>query len=179
MSDQTNDQLVDQSDSFFEEPALLVGEDRTKTLDMLTAVAEHVRPEDVFERMMVNDTANYYREEMRFRRISAALIESAKPEALEVLLRPFFEQGTIITDGPSEIAKGYFNGDHKQREAMASIVARCGIEEGHIEAKATQLVIATLLVLDRMGSNREKPRRILRKEHELRRKERAKKNAAA
>ena len=96
MSDQNNDQLVDQSDCFFEEPALLTGEDRTKTLKMLNAVAGYIEPEDVFEQMMVNDTVNYYWEEMRFRRISAALIESAKPEALEVLLRPFFDAGTIF-----------------------------------------------------------------------------------
>lgn len=179
MSDQTGDQLVDQSDSFYEEPALLIGEDRTKALNMLAAVTEHIRPEDVFERMMVNDTVNYYREEMRFRRMSADLIESAKPEALEVLLRPFFDDGTIFKDGPSEIAKGYFNGDHKTREAMALVVARCGIEDGHIESKAMQLVISALLALDRMGANREKSRRILRKEHELRRKERAKKTATA
>ena len=51
---------------------------------------------------------------------------------------------------------------------MALVVARCGIEERHIEAKATQLVINPLLILDRMGGNREKSRRILRKEHELR-----------
>ena len=108
MSVQTNDQLVDQSNSFFEEPALLIGEDRTNSLSMLTAMTEHVRPEDVFEEMMVNDTANYYREEMRFRRISAALIEGAKPEALEVLLRPFFDDGTLFTDGPSEISEGLF-----------------------------------------------------------------------
>ena len=172
MPDQNKeDRLVDQSDGFFGDPPLLRGEDKTNSLKLLTAVAQHYQPEDVIDWMMVNDVTNKYLEETRFRRMSSALIEGAKPEALEILLRPFYSSGTMFNAGPSEIAKDYFCGDPKTKKAMAVLVAHCGITVEIIEAKATHLVIGPLLVLDRMSGNREKSRRNLRKEHELRRKE--------
>jgi hypothetical protein len=177
MSDKDkDDHLVDQSDSFFGEPALLKGEDKTENLKLLTAVAQYIQPEKVFDWMMVNDTTNNYQEEMRFRRISAALIEGAKPEALEALLRPLCT--AYFNEGPSDVARDYFSGDSKTKKEAALSVAHYGITPEMIEAKATQLVIGPLLVLDRMSGNREKSRRIHRKEHELRRRERERRSTS-
>ena len=49
-------------------------------------------------------------------------------------------------------------------------VAGYGITPGMIEAKAAQLVTGPLVAFDRMSGNREKSRRIIRKEQEQRRK---------
>jgi hypothetical protein len=173
MSDQNdNDRSVDQSDNFFGEPALLKGEDKTNNLKLFTAVAEHIEPENVYDWMMVHDTANNFREEQRFKRISADLIEAEKPKALEILLRPFCVDPLDIYTRPDGIARDYFSGDSKAKKEAASTVAYHGITPGMIEAKAAHLVMGPLVAFDRMSGNREKSRRILRKEHELRRKQR-------
>jgi hypothetical protein len=172
MSDQNDDRSVDQSENFFGEPALLKGENKENNLKLLNAVTQYFEPENVYDQMIVHDTANNFREEQRFRRISADLIEGAKPEALENLLRLFCADPLDLGSTPDGIARDYFGGETKARKEAASTVAYLGITPGMIEAKAAQLVMAPLVAFDRMSGNREKSRRILRKEHELRRKER-------
>jgi hypothetical protein len=172
MTERNGDHAVDPFEGLLGEPALLKGEDRNNNLKLLTAVAQLFKPEDIIDRMMAHDTANNFREEQRFRRISADLIEGAKPEALENLLRLFCADPLDLGSTPDGIARDYFSGESKAKKEAASTVAYYGITPGMIEAKAAQLVMAPLVAFDRMSGNREKSRRILRKEHELRRKER-------
>jgi hypothetical protein len=172
------DHPADQVDSMFGKPALLKGENKGHFMQLLAAVASDLNPKTSFDQMMVYDHANKYWEEARLRRISASLIESAKIEALEILLRPFCGDVTEIGERPADLARDYFCGQTNSRKNAHESVSVYGITPELIEAKAMQLVIGPLNIIDRMSGNRETSRRLLRKEHEQLRKERERVRAA-
>jgi hypothetical protein len=156
----------------FGEPALLKGENKEHYQSLLAAVEADLKPKTSFDWMMVYDHTNKYWEELRFRHSSAALIEGAKPEALEILLRLFCGDKFDTDDRAPGVARDYFGGNANAKKEAALSVAYYGITPEQIEAKAIQVVIGPLHLIDRMSGNRETSRRILRKEHEQLRKER-------
>jgi hypothetical protein len=170
--------MPDSAANLFGEPALLKGENKDQYMRLLAAVEADLKPETSFDWMMVYDQTNKYSEELRLRRISTSLIEGAKAEALEILLRPHCVDMFDISDRSPSIARNYFSGDANAKKEAIKTVAYYGITPEQIEAKAMQVVIGALHVIDRMSSNRETSRRILRKEHAILRKERERQLAA-
>jgi hypothetical protein len=148
----------------FGEPPLIKGEDKQRYLRLRAAVTHSVEPKTVYDWMLVNDTTNKYWEELRFRRMAAALIDGAYLEALEQLLRSFVDG----LDIPLAVAQAYYCGDKETKKRTASRIAAYGITEDHIQAKAVEIIGGSLLTVDRMITSREASRRKLRKENRRR-----------
>jgi hypothetical protein len=62
----------------------------------------------------------------------------------------------------------YYGADPKAKKEVAAIMAQYGITEAKVQARAAQMVAASLQLFDRMIINREASRRLLRKENERR-----------
>ncbi len=173
-----DDHSIDPTLDLFGEPALLKGEDKALYLKLRAAVAANLEPKTFADWTIVHDQTSKLWEEQRLKRATAALIDGAQPEALEILLRPFSAAMEFINESPSDIARNYFSGDPKDKKEAILSVTHNGITPAQIQAKAMEIRSGGLQMIERMGVNRENGRRMLRKEHELRRKERERQRAA-
>jgi hypothetical protein len=68
----------------------------------------------------------------------------------------------------SELAQSYFTGSAGEKKRIAARLAAYGITQQHIQAKATELAHASLLLIDRTVTTRESARRLLLKDLEKR-----------
>src|SRR6476620_2220711 len=82
--------MSDELDDIFGKPALLKGEDRERYGHLQAAVEADIKPKNIFDRMLVREQTDKYWEELRYKRSSAALIDSAHIEALASLLGPIY-----------------------------------------------------------------------------------------
>ena len=159
--------MTNKIDDLFGKPSLIKGEDEDRYLRLRAAVEAEIKPKTVFDWMMVNDQTDKYWEELRYKRGSAALIDTAHVEALASLLRPIFAQKmTLIT--ADKAAVNFYSADPKAKKEVTAVMKKYGITEAMVQAKAMQIIGGTLQLFDRMIINRESSRRILRKENERR-----------
>src|SRR5271165_4733795 len=84
--------MSDPIDDIFGEPALLQGEDRERYMRLYAAVEADIQPKNFFDRLHVREQTDKIWEELRIKRSSAALIDSALVSALSNLLRPVLPQ---------------------------------------------------------------------------------------
>jgi hypothetical protein len=153
----------------FGKPPLIKGENAEDYWRLWDACAADHNPRTLSEFIVVNDLVHKYWEQLRLRRFSPALIQSACIEALEYLIRPI-----IRTDDPqmkgvtSDIARFYYVGVAGSKKRAIEFVAECGITTDQIFAQAMQMRGTALLMFDRMDVNRENTSRALRKEMERR-----------
>jgi hypothetical protein len=117
--------------------------------------------------MQVREQTDKIWEELRYKRNSAALIDSFHVEALASLLSPIYDNKMTLTSAGQAAVK-FYSGDPKAKKEVTAVMAQYGITEAMIQAKAMQLIGGTLQLFDRMISNRENARRSLRKEQEKR-----------
>lgn len=159
--------MTNKIDDLFGKPSLIKGEDEDRYLRLRAAVEAEIKPKTVFDWMMVNDQTDKYWEELRYKRGSAALIDTAHVEALATLLSPIYENKmTLIT--AKKAALNFYGADPKAKKEVTAVMTQYGITEAQVQAKAMQIIGGTLQLLDRMIHNRELSRRILRKEIERR-----------
>jgi hypothetical protein len=156
--------------ALFGEPPLIKGENPEDYWRLWDAFADDIKPRNWREWMMVNDLAHKYWEQLRLRRYSPALIQSACIEALEYLLRPFLRPTTDpdMKYATSDIARFFYVGIGNAKPRAIAYVAECGITTDQIFAQALQMRGAGMLMIDRMDTNRENACRALRKEIERR-----------
>jgi hypothetical protein len=166
-ADQPEDETNDRFEEIFGEPALLEGEDRERYLRLYAAVEVDIEPKSFFDRMLVREQTDKIWEELRYKRCSAALIDSAHVEALASLLSPIYEHKMTLTSAGQAAVK-FYSADPKVKKEVTAVMAQYGITEAKVQAKAMQIIGGTLQLFDRMISNRENARRNLRKEQEKR-----------
>ena len=154
----------------FGKPPLIKGEKAEDYWRLWGAFAADLNPKTLSEFIVVNDLAHKYWEQLRLRRYSPALIESACIEGLEYLIRPFIKEtdDPQMKDATSDIARFYYVGLGGSKNRAMKFVADCGITTDQIFAQAMQMRGAALLMFDRMDVNRENACRALRKEMERR-----------
>jgi hypothetical protein len=159
--------MTSQMDDIFGEPALLESEDKQHYQRLFAAIEADIQPKSFFDRMQVREQTDKIWEELRYKRSSAALIDSVKIDALESLLDPIYRQRISLMSA-HKAALAYYGGDAKAKKDVVAVMKQYGITETIIQAKAMQMTGGTLQLLDRMIINRENARRSLRREHELR-----------
>src|SRR5258708_11906878 len=163
--------MTDLAADLFGEPPLMKGEDKDRYFRLLAAVKHQIQPKDFFEEVLVHELTDKIWEQQRCKHSIAALVEGAYVEALSNLLRPFIAPTTIsFGDLASEMARDYYGGatKGKKMEELEARLAQYGITPEQIRAKAMQLCGASVLMLNRIGTNCETSLRTLRKENERR-----------
>ena len=158
--------MTDLAADLFGEPPLMKGEDKDRYFRLLAAVKHQIQPKDFFAEVLVHELTDKIWEQQRCKHSVAALVEGAYIEALSNLLRPFIAPTAIsLGDLASEMARDYYG---KKMEDLEARLAQYGITPEQIRAKAMQLCGASVLMLNRMGTNCETSLRTLRKENERR-----------
>jgi hypothetical protein len=159
--------VTNKIDDLFGKPSLINGEDEGRYLRLRAAVEAELKPKTVFDWMMVNDQTDKYWEELRYKRGSAALIDSAHIEALATLLDPIFAQKMSLINA-NKAAINFYSADPKAKKEVTAVMTQYGITEAMVQAKAMQIIGGTLQLFDRLITSRQSSRRILRKENERR-----------
>jgi hypothetical protein len=111
-------------------------------------------------------------EEMRYKRFGAKLIDGSRVNALAVLMTPFM---SFFRQHATSAAKDYYSPNPQKSEPAAKLVARFGITQDVIHAKAAAIEGPNLALFDRLIGNRQTVNRVLLNEHE-RRERKAKKS---
>src|ERR1700738_3920221 len=118
-------------DDIFAEPALLEGEDSKRYLDLYSAVEAEIQPKNIFDRIEVRELTDKIWEELRYKRSSAALIDSAYVEALATLLTPAFSSLSPIhkmrLNTVGQAAVQFYSDDSKAKKEVAAMMAQHGI----------------------------------------------------
>ena len=159
--------MSDQIDDILGEPALLEGEDRKRYLGLCATVEAEIQPKNIFDRIEVRELTDKIWEELRYKRSSAALIDSAYVEALATLLTPV-DKIRVIMKSAHQAAVKFYSNDSKAKKKVAAVMAEHGITDAKIQAKAMQIISGTLQLFDRMITHRQNARRSLRKDRERR-----------
>jgi hypothetical protein len=115
-------------------PALLSGEKRDDYNALHARIVEAVRPTDALEAIWVGDVVDLTFDINRLRRMQLRIIEAAKAEALERLVRPV--QGGSDSH---RFAKAFHNATVKQVDAALKGMA---LNHDHVMAKALEVRIA-------------------------------------
>ena len=148
-------------------PPLLEGEDVEHYRRLCAEVTRELKPKSFSDFLNAKEQIDKIWEEQRYKRTSAALIDSARVEALAFLLGPIY-QGKMTLINANNAAIQFYGADPKAKKEVASVMAENGITAAKVEAKAAQMVAASLQLFDRMIFNREASRRLLRRESESR-----------
>jgi hypothetical protein len=151
-------------ETLFGEPPLIAGESKADYLRLYAAIEAQIKPQNIFDQMLVKDLTDKYWEEQRLKGRSANLIEANLIIALESVLATCHPVGMT----PKLAAQSYFTGTAKDKKAIEARLAEYGINWQHIQAKAIELAHPGLLPIDRMVMTRENARRLLRKDLEKR-----------
>lgn len=155
----------------FGDPPLIKGEDGERYGRLLAAVREHIKPKTLLDEFLVRDMTNKLWEKERWNLSGALMTSSAFVDALAYLLGSSMEPSVISLGDPAlQIAREYYSGEAKpdRVDAINLILARLGISEGHIRAKATQICANDLAMFNRMIVNLEASLRVLQKESDRR-----------
>ena len=165
--DQVDADTISQFEDLFGKPPLLEGEDAERYRRLCTEVIRELKPKSFSDFINAKDQIDKIWEEQRYKRTSAALIDSAYVDALAILLGPIY-QGKMTLITANKAALQFYGTDPKAKKEVAAVMAENGITDAKIQARAAQMVAASLQLFDRMIINREASRRLLRKENEHR-----------
>jgi len=154
------------------EPPILPGESENRYAALRAEVERTIMPKNIFEQMRVQTLTDTMWEEMRYKRFEAKLIDGSKVNALSVLMTPFV---SFFRERAANVARDYYSPNLQKSEPAARLVARFGITQEMIHAKAAAIEGPNLALFDRLIGNRQTANRVLLNEHE-RRERRAKKS---
>ena len=110
-----------------------------------------IQPKNIVDQMRVQTLTDTMWEELRYKRYEAKTIESVGVSALVPLLTPLMNW---FHDKAAELAQDYYCTDPKKNEPAAQQVAKYGITEEMIHAKAASIQGAHLALFDRLIANR-------------------------
>lgn len=181
--------IPDQLKGLFCEPPLLEGEDPELYWGMIAAVIAERKPATASDWIAVHDLVTKLWEERVFRRASNALVRAGMIKALEYFAgylsaeEPEQSSVTFSLREESDLAEikraeasrrrreSYFGKNAKERNEIRSRLARYGITQAELHAKAAQDNSEALQMFERMIASRERGRRKLRKEDRRRRRD--------
>jgi hypothetical protein len=126
--------------------SLLITESDDEFEAIRGALDRELKPNGIIEQMYVGDIAQLNWEIIRFRRCKVALINSRMRSALEEiipeLMRKPGEYAHQHKEEADQLAEDWF-GDPKSKDAVAEMLANCGLDESAIEAQAISPLIAS------------------------------------
>jgi hypothetical protein len=154
-------------------PPLMKGEDAARYWRLHAAIAHEIKPETALDKIYVREFTDKLWQQQRCKQGAASIVEGAYIEALASLLRPFYPPPMISIgeDAASEMARKYYGGETtaKEEQDMETLLAQYQITQEQIRATAMQLCGSAVLTFYQMENHCETSRRMLRKEHERRR----------
>jgi hypothetical protein len=134
-------------------PLLLIDEDESDYDALLAAVSAAVKPSDIFEKIWTRDVVHHQWQIQRFRRFTAALINTSKQKALENVLRPLLSYGTCDPfDSKSEtLAWKFIMGDDVAIKEVDGLLQTAGLARDVILAEGTAFKIEPIERFDHMA----------------------------
>jgi hypothetical protein len=160
-----NDERAKELSSLLGEPPLLPGESENRYQALRAEIEKMIAPKNIVEQMRVQDLTDTIWEQLRYKRFEAKLIESAKVNALAVLMTPFM---SFFRQHAASVAHDYYSPDPKKSEPAARLVARYGITTEMIYAKAASIEVSNLAMFDRLIGNRQAANRVMLNDQERR-----------
>ncbi len=147
------------------EPPILPGESENRYAALRAEVERTIKPKNIFEQMRVQTLTDTMWEEMRYKRFGAKLIDGSRVNALAVLMTPFM---SFFRQHATSAAQDYYSPNPQKSEPAAKLVARFGITQDMIHAKAAAIEGSNLALFDRLIGNRQTVNRVLLNDHERR-----------
>lgn len=174
-------------DEILGKPALIRGEDEAQYRRLLSAVTDEIQPQTLFDQIRVRELTDKLWDQRRNREGVAALVETAFVRALAHLLKesmlrevpadPSLEFPHPLILEPLHIsevqAQEYYNTETTatRRRKLNAILARYGITEDQIRAKAMEICGSSIQMFKRMEESNERfIRRALKDQDRLTRK---------
>lgn len=125
--DQVEDDAISQFENLFGKPPLLEGEDEARYQRLWAEIIHEHKPNSFSEFMNAKDQIDKIWEEQRYKRSSAALIDSAYVEALTCLLTPVYQRKVHLPGASGQAANQYYGSDPKAKKVVAALMAENGI----------------------------------------------------
>jgi hypothetical protein len=150
---------IDQIKPLIGPPPLVMGESEQEYWLFCSEFIKAWKVKTIPDAIEVYELAQKYWEQNRLRKCSSALVKSARPKALGVILARV--PGLSDTEA---LAQAYFDTSSKDHEKARGILTKCGITEHQIVAEAMEKRSEGLLLFDRMESYRASASRSLRKD---------------
>jgi hypothetical protein len=164
-----------QIDELFGPPPVMRGEDLVRYRRLQAAVEHEIKPEGVFDQILVREVTDKLWQQQRYRKTVVSVVESSFVEALASLLRLYRPPGGLLRmaeiiadeDKATTMAREYYSGDTdaKRLKQLNAELKMYNISQEQIEAKALELSSGRLSALIRMEANCENSLRMLRKEN--------------
>jgi hypothetical protein len=149
------------------DPPLLAGEDPDLYWSLLAWMIKDRKPQIFSEWVYVHDTVSKLWEEQRLKRASTGLMRAEMFKALKYFLPDIHADGNLKKPLQAEkLVFMYFSGNPKERQEVVSLLAKYGITEAVLQAKAAQENIGLMQMFEVMYARRGKERRKLRQEDE-------------
>ncbi len=144
------------------EPPLLRGEDADLYNGLLNAAIKDRNPKTFDDWVEINDHVTSLWEERRFRQASASLMRGEMFDALLHFLRKIAADGGLKKLGaPQELTFKYFSESARDRKQVVDLLARYGITDAVLQAKAAQINSGGVQMFEGMINRRVKNRRKL------------------
>jgi len=160
--------------ALFSEPVLIRGEDPSPYWNMVSAMIDERKPDDLFGWISIQDLAISLWEESVFRRASNAIIRGGQRLAVHQSIQEIApgEHGVDRlnnkTDTPAHRASKYFSVREKESCEIHSQLAKYGIGEAEIFARSAQNNSDAVLMFEGMVGSRKRTQRKLQKEMQKR-----------
>jgi hypothetical protein len=163
-----------QIDELFGPPPVMRGEDLDRYRRLQAAVEHEIKPEGVFDQILVRELTDKVWQQQRYRKNVVSIVESSNIEALASLLRLYRPPGglrrlteIIDEDSTTKMAREYFSANTapKRMKELNAELKLYNISQEQIEAKAMELSSGRISALIRMEGNCENSLRMLRKEN--------------
>jgi hypothetical protein len=132
------------------------GEDASANEHLRAIVTNTVKPIDCVEAILTRDFVDEEWEILRYRRVTANLIKTAKAKALADALRQVTCQDISVDDRvPEELASRWTKGDQDAIEKVRTLLDSSELTEDAIIAQAVSLKLDDIERLDRMVMTKE------------------------
>jgi len=149
--------IPDDVRSLFGRPPVLKSESKARYEVLFEKMAAAIRPEDVFEWMMVKTIVDLIWEIERYRRTKTIIIDNAHKEGLANLVRPLIRESSIQHSRERdalELAEGYFV-DPKFELKVGEILSLHNLDATSIAAEAVRHRLPELEKIERMVASKE------------------------
>ena len=187
------DHLSDGFEKLFSTPSLMKGEDPDVYAELYEQVEEVLKPQDVWDQMMVADITNHFWEQQRIRRCTGGVVNGKRREALTLILRSVVGHARVDAEWLADIYFGFNRAQESRlksspynvaskvtpekprntREDVIALLKDHGLDEADIERLATQISVDTLAELENLALKHEIRREAIFRGAESRREKRS------
>lgn len=135
-------------------PSLLDGENSADYESFRRSCLHAVRPKDAIEEIWLQDVIDYSWEAQRLRRMKAPLIEAARREAVEILLKDYVDDwdfpGMKKWDIPEPFSKAWARHDEEITASVEAFFEERDLDRDTIMAVAVSLKLPDLERIDKL-----------------------------